>query len=106
MAAATLSVAAVGSCTRETTKRNHPPFGSVGNRMKLFENLADRNLVNRGDDGVIPGRVQRRDSYITYRGGGGNISVDGDNGMEMAGRRRGGDSNKYRRIGGGGWEEV
>ena len=53
-----VSEATVGSCTKEHPKANHPPFGSVGNQMKLFDNLADNNLVNRGDDGVKPGRVQ------------------------------------------------
>ena len=97
-----LSEAAVGSHTREPPKPNHPPFRSVGNRMKLFENLADHNLVNRGNDGVIPGRVQRGDSYVTYGGGGGDRSVGGDRGIDMAGRRRGGDDNHYCRMGGGG----
>ena len=84
---AAVLAAAVGSRTKEPPKPNYPLFGSVGNCMKLFENLEDYNLVNMGDDGVSPSRVQREDSYITYGGGGVNISVGGDNCIEMGGKK-------------------
>ena len=46
--------------------------------------------------------IQRRDSYITYGGGGANSSVHRGSGMEMAGSRRCGDGKNYRSVGGGG----
>ena len=103
---AAVLAAAVGSRTKEPPKPNYPLFGSVGNCMKLFENLEDYNLVNMGDDGVSPSRFQREDSYITYGGGGVNISVGGDNCIEMVGRRGDGNDNNYRSEGGRGGKKY
>ena len=98
---AALLAATVGYHTRKPPKPNHHILGIVRNHIKLFENLAVSNLANKGDGGVRPCRVQRGDSYITERGRGGNSSVGGDSVMEMTGRRRGGNSNKYCRMGRG-----
>ena len=54
---AAVSAVAVGFRTKEPPKPKHTPFGLVGNCMKLFENLVDRNVINRDNDGVRPSRV-------------------------------------------------
>ena len=51
-----VSAVAVGFRTKEPPEPNNNPFGLVGNCMKLFDNLMDRNVVNRDDNGVRPSR--------------------------------------------------